>query len=152
MSPLGCAMKDGCDADEDADDENAGVCVIRVIRIGRATTTTTTTTTTKGVDGWDAREWIDLVGSGPTPNGWSVGLLGDCALERCTTENTRLFSSSSSSLIDRSQHGLHTRAVCIFSNARRTDVKCFFFKSRSGSKSRNHKQCRCRWWATSRRR
>ena len=119
-------MKDGCDADEDDDDENAGVCVIREIRIGRATTTTTTTTTTKGVDGWDAREWIDLVGSGPTPNGWSVGLLGDCALERCTTENTRLFSSSSSSLIDRSQHGSHTRAVCIFSNARPTDVKCFF--------------------------
>ena len=35
MSTLGCAMKDGCDADEDDDDENAGVCVIREIRIGR---------------------------------------------------------------------------------------------------------------------
>ena len=83
----------GCDDEDDDDDERGG-----------------------WMDGWDGRRmWIDQVGSGPTPNGWSVGLLDDYALERCTTGNTRLFSSSSSSSFDH--------------NTARVDARCVFFQT-----------------------
>ena len=105
-------MRDGCDADDDGDDDDGKRgCLDAGDWIWARDDDDDDDDERGGWMGRDGtgREWIDLVGSGPTPNGWSVSLLGDYALERCTTGNTRLFSSSSS--FDRNTARVHARCV-----------------------------------------